>query len=44
MTEVEEGKVLIRILNKGFFKEDTIGVYEFDLTQIYFMKDHTMFH
>ena len=35
---------MIRILNKGFFKEDTIGAYEFDITSIYFQKDHTMFH
>jgi hypothetical protein len=31
-------------LNKGFFKEDTIGVYEFDINQIYLYEKHTMFH
>lgn len=31
-------------MNKGFFKEDVIGVYEFDLSYIYFMKDHAMMH
>ena len=31
-------------MNKGFFKEDSIGLYEFDLTQIYYMKSHALFH
>ena len=30
--EVEEGKITIRILHKGFFKEDTIACYELDIT------------
>jgi hypothetical protein len=32
VTEIEEGKILIRILNKGFLKDDTIGVYELEFT------------
>lgn len=32
MTEIEEGKLVIRVLNKGFLKDDTIGVYELELT------------
>ena len=44
MTEIEDGKISIRILNKGFFKEDTIGAYEFDISQIYLQKDHTLSH
>jgi hypothetical protein len=35
---------MIRVLNKGFFKEDTIGVYMFDVTSIYFGKGHAMVH
>ena len=35
---------MIRILNKGFFKEDTIAVYELDFTQIYLQKNHAMYH
>ena len=43
-TEIEEGKIVIRVLNKGFLKDDTIGVYELEFTQIYFQKDHVMLH
>jgi hypothetical protein len=31
-------------LNKGFLKDDLIGIYELELTQIYFGKDHVMMH
>ncbi len=44
VTDVEEGKITIRILNKGFLKDDLIGIYELELTQIYFGKDHCMEH
>jgi hypothetical protein len=41
---VEAGKITIRILNKGFFKEDTIGIYEFDVAQIHLQEKHTLLH
>jgi len=40
--DVESGKISLRLMNKGFFKDDTIGVYEFDLTQIYYMDKHAL--
>lgn len=42
--QLEDGKIAIRILDKGYFKDAVIGVYEFDLAYIYFMKQHALFH
>ena len=44
ITEVEEGRLVIKILNKGFLKDDLIGIYELELTQIYFRDQHSMIH
>jgi hypothetical protein len=32
------------VLDKGFFKDAMIGIYEFDVAYVYFMNEHTMFH
>lgn len=32
------------MLDKGYFKDALLGFYEFDLTYIYFMKDHSLMH
>lgn len=42
--DAEEGKILIRLMDKGFLKDTMIGMFEFDLSYIYFMKDHAMQH
>ena len=34
--EISESKLQLRVMNKGFFKDDTIGSYEFDLSYLYF--------
>lgn len=31
-------------MDKGYFKDALIGAYEFDVTYIYFMKDHALMH
>ena len=31
-------------MDKGFFKDALIGYYEFDLSYIYKMKNHGLFH
>jgi len=41
---MESGKIEIKLLDKGFFKDELIGYYEFDLSYIYLMKDHAMLH
>jgi hypothetical protein len=40
----ECGKILIKLMDKGIFKDVLIGEFEFDLSFIYFMKDHVMLH
>jgi hypothetical protein len=41
---LEKGKIEIKLLDKGFFKDALIGYYEFDLSYIYLMKDHALMH
>ena len=44
VARLEKGKVEIKILDKGFYKNSLIGYYEFDLNTIYLMKDHALMH
>lgn len=39
-----QGRIEFSLMDKGFFKDALIGYYEFDLTYIYQMEDHAMFH
>jgi hypothetical protein len=32
------------VLDKGYFKDAMIGVYDFDVAYIYFMQKHTLLH
>jgi len=41
---LEKGKIEIKLMDKGFFKDSLIGYYEFDLNSIYLMKDHALMH
>lgn len=40
----EKGKIKLRLLDKGLFKNVLIGEFEFDVTKIYFRKDHALLH
>lgn len=42
--KAEDGKIVIRLQDKGIFKNTLIGLFEFDLSYIYFMKDHLLLH
>jgi hypothetical protein len=42
--DLEKGKVTIKLLDKGFYKDALIGYYEFDLTYLYQQKNHAMLH
>jgi len=42
--KLAEGKIVVKLMDKGFFKDAMIGYYEFDLTKIYQMKDHALMH
>lgn len=44
MEEIEQAKISIKLLDKGYFKDALVGIYEFDVAFVYFMKQHTMFH
>ena len=40
----EEGKIKLKMLDKGLFKNSMIGEFDFDVTQIYFKPDHALMH
>ena len=42
--DAEDGRIMIKLLDKHFLKDSVIGQFEFDLTHIYFMENHTMLH
>ena len=42
--DAEEGKISLKLMDKGFMRNSLIGVFEFDLSYIYFMKDHLLLH
>ena len=39
-----KGKIEIKLMDKGFFKDALIGYYEFDLSTIYQRADHALMH
>jgi len=41
---MEEANIVLRLLDRGFFKDALVGMYQFDLSYIYFMEQHTLFH
>lgn len=42
--DVEGTKISLKLCEKSMFKNAVIGMYEFDFSYIYFMKDHTLKH
>lgn len=42
--DAEDAKIVIKLNDKGFLKDTMIGMFEFDLSYIYFMKDHLLLH
>jgi hypothetical protein len=41
---VEAAKIVVKLMDKGIFKDTMIGEYIFDLSAIYLRKDHLMEH
>ena len=41
---LEKGKIEIKLMDKGFFKDALVGYYEFDLTSVYGRADHALMH
>lgn len=44
MEDIEQARISIRVLDKGYFKDSIIGAYEFDIGFVYFMAKHSMLH
>lgn len=42
--DAESGKITIRLMDKGLFKDALIGLYEFDLSYIYLKDKHVLEH
>lgn len=42
--EAEDAKITLKLMDKGFIGKSLIGSFEFDLSYIYFMKDHVLLH
>lgn len=42
--DAEEAQIVIRLMDKGFFKDTQIGMFEFNLSFIYFREDHMLLH
>ena len=42
--EAEDAQIVIRLLDKGIFKDNLIGIFEFNLSFVYLKKDHVLLH
>ena len=42
--EIEQAKISVRVLDKGYFKDSIVGLYDFDVSYIYFMVKHSLLH
>lgn len=42
--DAESGKITIKLMDKGLFKDALIGMFEFDLSFIYLKDKHVLFH
>lgn len=42
--KLESAKISFRMLDKGYFKESLMGVYEFDVAYVYFQQKHALLH
>ena len=42
--EIEDGKIEIKVQDKRLFKDALIGIYSFDIPEIYFAEKHAIFH
>ncbi len=42
--DLERGKIQIKLMDKGWFKDALIGYYEFDLSYLYQQPDHALLH
>ena len=43
-SKIEMETICIRVMNKGIFRDELIGTYEFDMTTVYFKEKHAIQH
>ena len=36
--------IVIKVMNHGIFRDDMVGMYEFDMASIYFKEKHALQH
>lgn len=41
-SKIELDTISFKVKNKGIFKDELIGMYEFDMTKVYFEKGHAI--
>ena len=41
-SKIELDTISIKVKNKGIFKDELVGMYEFDMTKVYFEKTHSI--
>lgn len=44
MSALEEAKISVKMLDKGYFKQAVIGQYEFDVAWVYFHPKRSILH
>ena len=43
-SKIEMETISIKVMNKGMFRDEMIGCYEFDMTTVYFKENHAIQH
>ena len=43
-SKIEMETITIKVMNKGIFRDEMIGTYEFDMTTVYFKEKHAIQH
>ena len=43
-SKIEQETIAIKVMNKGIFRDEMIGMYEFDMTTVYFKDKHAIQH
>ena len=43
-SKIEMETISIKVMNKGIFRDEMIGMYEFDMTKVYFTEKHAIQH
>lgn len=43
-SKIEMETICIKVMNKGIFRDELIGTYEFDMTTVYFKEKHAIQH